>query len=119
MFEHRTQRLLTRRQLARRMVEQLGYAIGVLAPSLGLGTLVFRYVVRQPWNLAFLNAAMLLSGMGPVGELDGGTAGSIAAGLFALYAGFVFIAVSGLLLAPLFHRMLHRLHWEEEEVGGR
>jgi hypothetical protein len=115
MYEHRKQRPLTRRLFAQRMARQLGYAFAVVAPSLALGTVVFRYLVHQPWHLAFLNTAMLLSGMGPVGELDGGTAGSIAAAFFALYAGLVFIVVAGLLFAPIFHRVLHRLHWEGEE----
>jgi hypothetical protein len=119
MYEHRTQRPLTRHRFARRMLEQLGYAVGIITPSLALGTVVFRYLVGQPWHLAFLNAAMLLSGMGPVGELDGGTTGSVAAAFFALYAGFVFIVVTGLLLAPLFHRVLHHLHWQEEDAGRR
>jgi hypothetical protein len=119
MFEHRTERPLTRHRFAQRMLAQLGYAIGVLAPSLALGTVVFRYLVSQSWHLAFLNAAMLLSGMGPVGELDGGTTGSVAAAFFALYAGFVFIVVTGLLLAPLFHRVLHHLHWQDGDAGRR
>jgi hypothetical protein len=117
MYEHRTKRPLTRRRFARRMVRQLGYAAVVIAPSLGLGTIVFRFAVRQSWHLAFLNAAMLLSGMGPVGELDGGAAGSVAAAFFALYAGLVFIVVTGLLLAPLFHRVVHFLHCQVEDFG--
>jgi predicted membrane-bound spermidine synthase len=119
MYEHRTQRPLSRHHFARRMVGQLGYAVAVLVPSLGLGTVVFRYIVRQSWHLAFLNSAMLLSGMGPVGDLDGGTSGSVAAAFFALYAGLVFIVVTGLILAPIVHRVLHRLHYQEEDVGRR
>jgi hypothetical protein len=98
------------------LFRQLWYAAGLVIPSLGLGTVIFRYAVRQPWHVAFLNAAMLLSGMGPVGELNGGgTGGTIAAALFALYAGLVFLVVAGLLLAPMVHRVLHRFHWEGEQ----
>jgi hypothetical protein len=66
-----------------------------------------------PWRDAFLNAAMLLGGMGPVNPLrtDGG---KIFAGVYALYAGLVFIIVSGLLVAPIFHRVLHLFAWEKE-----
>jgi predicted membrane-bound spermidine synthase len=119
MYERRRQRPLPRRHFAAHMARQLGYAAALIVPSLGLGTVVFRYVVRQSWHVAFLNAAMLLSGMGPVGELDGGTTGSIAAALFALYSGLVFLLVAGLLFAPIVHRVLHLFHWEEEEGGAK
>ena len=55
---------------------------------------------------------MLLGGMGPV-KTDGLTdAGKLFAGLYALYAGLVFIAVMGIVLTPVVHRALHRFHWE-------
>ena len=65
------------------------------------------------WRDAFLNAAMLLGGMGPVDDpkTDGG---KLFAGLYALYAGLVFLVVAGLLLAPVVHRVLHLLHWEAD-----
>ena len=118
MYEHRLEPPVSRRRFARRMGRQLGYAALLVGPSLLLGTILFRYAVRQPWHLAFLNSAMLLAGMGPVGELGGGTWGSIAAAVFALYAGLIFLAVAGLLVTPIFHRVLHRFHWEAER-GSR
>ena len=60
---------------------------------------------------SFVNACMLLGGMGPVGDLPN-NAGKIFAGVFALYSGLVFLAVSILLLTPVMHRVLHRFHWE-------
>jgi hypothetical protein len=114
VFEHRREPLISRRRFARRMARQLSYAAGLVLPSLALGTAVFRFAARLPWHLAFLNAAMLLSGMGPVGEIGGGIAGSIGAALFALYAGLVFLIVAGLLVTPVLHRVLHRFHWESE-----
>jgi hypothetical protein len=64
------------------------------------------------WIDAFLNAAMLLGGMGPVNapQTDGG---KLFAGLFALYAGLVFIVTAALLLSPVLHRLMHRMHWKE------
>jgi len=66
---------------------------------------------------AFLNAAMLLGGMGPIEQpqTDGG---KLFAGIYALYAGLVVLAVAGIILAPMMHRFLHRFHLEEDE-GGR
>jgi hypothetical protein len=57
---------------------------------------------------------MLLGGMGPVGEFHG-TGGKLFASIFALYSGLVFLIVAGLLLAPVFHRVLHRFHWESPQ----
>ena len=114
MYEHRREPLISRRNFARRMLQQLAYAGGLVFPSLALGTVVFRFAAQQSWHLAFLNAAMLLSGMGPVGDIGGGVRGSVAAALFALYAGLMFLAVAGLLVTPVLHRVLHRLHWESE-----
>jgi hypothetical protein len=96
------------------MLRQLTYAAALVLPSLALGTGVFRLAGRQPLHLAFLNSAMLLSGMGVVGDIGGGVGGSIAAALFALYSGLVFLIVAGLLVTPLLHRVLHRLHWEPD-----
>jgi hypothetical protein len=107
--------MLSRRKFARRVAGQLRYVAFLVVPSLAAGTVIFRFVVRQTWDLAFLNAAMLLSGMGPVGTLGGGAAGSVAAALFALYSGLVFLVVAGLLFAPMFHRVLHRFHLDVEQ----
>jgi hypothetical protein len=74
----------------------------------------YRSVAGMAWVDAFLNASMLLGGMGPVGELQ--TAGAkIFAGLYALYSGLVFIASAGILTAPIAHRILHKLHVEGRE----
>lgn len=62
---------------------------------------------------AFLNSAMLLGGMGPVGDLPN-DASKIFAGVYALYAGIVFIASAGILVAPVAHRVLHRMHLERK-----
>jgi hypothetical protein len=120
MYERPSQRPLSRPRFARRVLGQLRYAAFLVVPSLALGMVIFRYIVREPWPAAFLNATMLLSGMGPVGDLDsGGTAGSIAAGLFALYSGLVFLIVAGLVFAPIFHRVLHRFHWDADQDRAR
>ncbi|MGZ8460561.1 MAG: hypothetical protein ACXWW2_09040 [Candidatus Deferrimicrobiaceae bacterium] len=65
---------------------------------------------------ALLNASMILGGMGPVAELHT-TAGKLFASFYALFSGLVFITVSGLILAPVIHRFLHKFHLEEENRG--
>src|SRR6202142_2380350 len=60
---------------------------------------------------AYVNAAMILSGMGPIGELKT-TAGKIFGGPYAIFSGLIIVIASGFVLAPIFHRVLHRFHVE-------
>ncbi len=63
---------------------------------------------------AYVNAAMILSGMGPLGELKT-TAGKVFAGSYAIFCGLIIIIATGFVLAPIFHRVLHRFHVEARE----
>lgn len=114
MYEPRIQRPISRSAFLRRMARHGGIAAATLAVSLLIGMIGYHTFESMPWLDGFLNAAMLLGGMGPVGELKT-AAGKLFAGFYALYAGLVFITVTSLLGAPLFHRLLHRFHWEEQE----
>ena len=113
MFEHHTEPLLTRRQFAFRLLRHGRIAGGVLLFSLVIGTIGFHWLALQEWIDAFLNSSMLLGGMGPIGEIKT-TPGKLFASFYALYAGIVFIASSGILLAPVLHRILHKVHLEEK-----
>jgi hypothetical protein len=113
MYENRTEGLLPWRQFVRRM-RRHGWIAGVLLLfSLVIGTLGFHWFSSQEWIDAFLNAAMLLGGMGPVGEFHS-SSGKIFASLYALYAGIVFLGAAAIMLAPVVHRVLHKLHLEEQ-----
>jgi hypothetical protein len=85
----------------------------LLAVSLGVGMLGYASFERLPWMDAFLNSAMLLGGMGPVNppKTD---AGKLFAGLYALYAGLIFIVSAALLFTPIVHRIIHHFHWNEQ-----
>lgn len=83
------------------------------AATLGLGMAIYHWVEGLPWPDSFLNAAMLLGGMGPVDPLKT-TAGKWLAGGYALFAGLVFIVVAGVMLAPMVHAVLHRFHLETD-----
>ncbi|BAV33145.1 hypothetical protein SCL_0825 [Sulfuricaulis limicola] len=97
-----------------RMVGHVFVAQVVVAISLFIGMIGYRHYERMSWLDAFLNSAMLLGGMGPV-KTDGlSEPGKLFAGIYALYAGLVFIAVMGIMLAPVVHRVLHRFHWAQE-----
>jgi hypothetical protein len=114
MYERRGQRLLPRGRFALRMLRHLALAMLLLVLSLVIGMWGYAHFERLPWREAFENSAMLLGGMGPVNtpETDGG---KVFAGVYALYAGLVFIFTAGLLTAPLLHRMLHLFHTDERD----
>lgn len=99
-----------------REAAHFGLATVLVAFSLAIGMWGYEHFERLAWRDAFLNTAMLLGGMGPVNAPQTGD-GKLFAGVFALYAGLVFLIVAGLVLAPIVHRLLHRLHWDAEESG--
>lgn len=105
-------RQLRRAHFWRRMFSHSGIALALLVFSLGLGMWGYEHYEHLPWRDAFVNAAMLLGGMGPV-RTDLSESGKIFAGAFALWCGLVVIAVTGLLLAPGIHHLMHRVHWDE------
>ena len=102
-----------RRMFWRRMLVHTSFALGLLGVSLGLGMWGYEHFEHLHWRDAFLNAAMLLGGMGPV-DTDLSAPGKLFAGVYALYSGLVVIAVTGLLLGPGVHHLMHRVHWEED-----
>lgn len=115
MYEKRTQRPLSSRAFIRRLLLHAGYGAALILLSLAAGTVGFATLAGQPPIDAFLNAAMLLGGMGPVGDFAHiSSAAKLFASVFALYSGLVFLILAGLLVTPVFHRVLHRFHWEGE-----
>ncbi len=114
MFEHRTEALLPWSAFVARIIRQLLIAAGVVALALAIGVVGYHGLDGLRWVDALLNAAMILGGMGPVDALHTDAA-KLFASAYALFSGVVFIAVAGLLLAPLFHRLMHHFHLELEE----
>lgn len=113
MFEHRTKPLLPRRIFILRVFRSLALALGLIGVSLGLGLLGYHFCERLSWLDALLNAAMILSGMGPVDELQT-VAGKLFASFYALFSGVVFFTSVAVLLAPVVHRFLHKFHLEDD-----
>jgi hypothetical protein len=112
MFEHRSKQLLPLAEFYWRLVRSLGAGLMVIALVLGIGMVGYRAFEPMSWVDAFVNAAMILSGMGPVSSLqtDGG---KIFAGCYALFSGLAFLTSLGIIIAPAFHRFLHKFHLED------
>jgi hypothetical protein len=113
VYESRHRPPLSRHRFFARLGLHAGVAFALVLGSLLLGILGYEHYERLPWRDAFLNSAMLLGGMGPVNPPQS-PGGKLFAGFYALYAGLVFIVVAALLAAPVFHRLLHKLHWPDD-----
>ena len=111
MFEPRTHKLASREVFVRRVLLNALVAILLVSVSWAIGILGYHEFEGFSWLDAALNAAMILSGMGPVDVLHT-EAGKLFATFYALYSGVVFLAVAALVFAPLAHRLLHRFHLE-------
>ena len=112
-FEKRHEPLLSRLAFAKRVVASCAAAVLLIAVSLYGGMYGYRYFEGMSWVDAFVNAAMILSGMGPVSVLET-SGGKIFAGCYALYSGLAVIVATGLILAPVVHRLMHRFHLEAD-----
>lgn len=113
MYESKSRPPIPRRHFVRRMAVHFAGASALVLASLVLGMLGYEHFERLPWRDAFLNSAMLLGGMGPV-DMPQSPNGKLFAGIYALYSGLVFLVTIALLSAPVLHRLLHKVHWEEE-----
>jgi len=112
MYERRRTPPIPRAQFLRRVARHALFAMLLLVFSLLLGMGGYMAFERLSVTDAFLNAAMLLGGMGPV-DAPRSEAGKWFAGGYALYAGLVFLVAASLVMAPVAHRLLHRFHWDD------
>jgi hypothetical protein len=109
MYEHKTQPLAPLSVFYRRLLKNLLYMIFFLALCLGIGTWGYYYYAKLAPIDAFLNASMILSGMGPVLDNPIPDAGKIFSSLYALFSGVAFITNVGFFMAPAVHRFFHRM----------
>ena len=104
-----------RRPFYHRFLLALALAGGLIGFSLSLGILGYHFIAGLRWVDSLLDASMILSGMGPVSPLTSDAA-KVFASAYALFSGVVFISATGILLSPVFHRVLHRFHIEEKDL---
>ena len=113
MYENRSSPLLPREKFYHRLARSVGLGLTVVGCSLLIGMLGYHVFEHLGWIDSFANAAMILSGMGPVATLqtDGG---KMFAGCYALFSGIAFIGIVAIIFAPVIHRFLHKFHLEDE-----
>ena len=114
-WERRGTALLPMPDFLRRVAFNLLLGTVFIAISLALGMAGYAYFEGMGATESFLNASMILSGMGPASPLTT-EAGKWFAGVYALYSGIAFLAVTALVFAPLLHRLLHRFHADEKDL---
>jgi hypothetical protein len=101
-FEHKNEKLISRREFGNRLLK-----------SLLVGTVGYKYLAGLGWVDAFLNASMILTGMGPTSQLPN-DASKIFASLYAIYSGVIFLSVMAIFFTPIAHRFLHKFHLDIE-----
>ena len=113
MYEHRKQPLASTVTFYQRVIKNIVIALIIMAICLSIGVVGYHFLAEAAWIDALHNASMILSGMGPVIEIQT-TGGKIFSSGYALFSGIVFITNVGVILAPAVHRIFHRLHVEEK-----
>ncbi len=115
-FESRSEPLPSRWVFAGRLAASLAAAALLIGASLVAGMAGYHDLEGMSWMDAFVNASMILSGMGPVTPLAT-EAGKFFAGCYALYSGLTLIVATGLIIAPVLHRVFHRFHIDDDQDG--
>jgi hypothetical protein len=112
-FERRGDRLASHYVFVQRLAINLGIGLVLIGVSLAVGMVSYHQLEQLDWLRSFSHAAMILGGMGPYDEpkSDGG---ALFEGFYALYSGLLLVGVSGLILAPVFHRVMHQFHLPDE-----
>ncbi|HEY8131343.1 MAG TPA: hypothetical protein VII12_05590 [Thermoanaerobaculia bacterium] len=113
MYESRKDKLLSTREFVVRVLQHGGVVLIFVAVTLGIGMLGYHTTAGLPWIDSFLNASMILGGMGPVNAITT-TSGKLFAGFYAIFCGLFFVVAAGVLLAPFLHRMVHYFHLEKK-----
>ena len=112
-FEYKGRPLASMGEFLGRIVANLLFAILIIGVALAIGIAGYHYIAGLGWLDAFVNASMILAGMGPVDHIDS-DAGKLFAGSYALASGILILLIAGLVLAPVIHRVLHALHVDDD-----
>ncbi len=114
-YESRADELAPRAVYLQRLLGSLAIALGVILVALAVGIVGYRYIAGLNWIDSLLEASMILGGMGPVNQLTNDTA-KVFASIYALFSGLVVLALMGIMLSPVVHRVMHKFHVDEKDV---
>lgn len=112
-MENKKQKLASYRTFVERMVWYFILTTFLIIISLAIGTLGYHYIGKTSWIDAFHMSALILTGMGPVIEMET-SAAKLFSSFFALYSGVAFLSITAIFMAPIIHRLLHILHLDDE-----
>jgi hypothetical protein len=113
-FEKRHHKLASSQVFSQRLLRHGFVALATIIATLAVGMVGYMGFEGMGFADAFVNSAMILSGMGPMGELQFDGA-KIFAGLYAIVCGLLLFAVAGIMLVPVFHRILHDFHVDDDD----
>jgi hypothetical protein len=113
-FEKRHHKLASSQVFSRRLLRHGFVALGTILAALTIGMAGYMGFEGMDFPDAFVNSAMILSGMGPMGELQFDRA-KVFAGIYAIFCGLLLFAVAGIMLVPVFHRILHNFHVDDDD----
>ena len=118
LFERMNEPLVGRRQFLGRLARSFAITLVIVAASLAMGMAGYHFIGGLPWIDALHNAAMILTGMGPVDPMRSNAA-KLFASFYALYSGVAFLTLTAVLMAPVVHRALHKFHVVEEDQSDQ
>ena len=117
MFSSPIPRLAPISVFARRLWKAVVASTLLILAALLMGVLGYHWIAKLGWVDSLLNASMILGGMGPVDQLQGDAA-KIFASFYALFSGLLFIGAISLVVAPVFHRTLHKFHIDDQDLDA-
>ncbi|SOE20603.1 hypothetical protein SAMN06298216_1089 [Spirosomataceae bacterium TFI 002] len=112
MYNRTSKNILTHKEFAKRVLKYSLFSLFLIASSLGIGIIGYHYIGKLTWIDSIYNAAMILTGMGPVNVMSSNAA-KLFASSYALFSGVVFLSTVAVFFAPFAHRLMHLLHIEE------
>ncbi|MBP6823047.1 MAG: hypothetical protein KA368_15975 [Acidobacteria bacterium] len=113
-FEHKSQPLQSLSVFLERLIVSFTLGMSLIVASLFAGMCGYHFFEKLSWIDSFANAAMILSGMGPLAQ-PVTIGGKIFAGVYALYSGLAVVMIAGITFAPIVHRFLHKLHADPDD----
>lgn len=118
LYERRGEQLVSVPSFLVRLLRSFLATLVIVGISLAIGTVGYSYFLEKPWVDGLVNAAMILTGMGPVDRMDS-TPGKLFATFYALYSGLAFLSMVAIIIAPVYHRFFHHFHLEDFRRGVR